>query len=170
MVQESVRCSRTCWRSGVGGWPGSHGQGHMIMGVLSDVRPPRAKLASLFGLDQDGGQGNQSFQYTAPKQPRKSSTPGEGGSSGGALRGGASGGGLQGGSLRVGPQCPPLTPLTVPVLPSTSGPKADPAFWSSSCAVGHSCPDVQIVSPSSLGGGLGGGGSRCADPPVSLQH
>ncbi|XP_049434719.1 FK506-binding protein 15 isoform X1 [Epinephelus fuscoguttatus] len=32
-----------------------------------------AKLASLFGLDQEGSQGNESFQYTAPKQPRKSS-------------------------------------------------------------------------------------------------
>ncbi|KAM9810825.1 LOW QUALITY PROTEIN: FK506-binding protein 15-like [Neosynchiropus ocellatus] len=36
-----------------------------------------AKLASLFGLDQQSSQGNESFQYTAPKQPRKSSTPGE---------------------------------------------------------------------------------------------
>uniref|UniRef100_A0A8D3CIP8 peptidylprolyl isomerase n=1 Tax=Scophthalmus maximus TaxID=52904 RepID=A0A8D3CIP8_SCOMX len=34
-----------------------------------------AKLASLFGLDQAVGQGNESFQYTAPKQPRKSSNP-----------------------------------------------------------------------------------------------
>uniref|UniRef100_A0A8C5HIC3 peptidylprolyl isomerase n=1 Tax=Gouania willdenowi TaxID=441366 RepID=A0A8C5HIC3_GOUWI len=34
-----------------------------------------AKLASLFGLDQDTSQGNQSFQYTAPKQPRRSSNP-----------------------------------------------------------------------------------------------
>ncbi|XP_062240869.1 FK506-binding protein 15 isoform X2 [Platichthys flesus] len=34
-----------------------------------------AKLASLFGLDQETSQGNESFQYTAPKQPRKSSTP-----------------------------------------------------------------------------------------------
>nr|XP_046241602.1 FK506-binding protein 15 isoform X3 [Scatophagus argus] len=33
-----------------------------------------AKLASLFGLDQQASQGNESFQYTAPKQPRKSST------------------------------------------------------------------------------------------------
>ncbi|XP_036954294.1 FK506-binding protein 15 isoform X1 [Acanthopagrus latus] len=33
-----------------------------------------AKLASLFGLDQEASsQGNESFQYTAPKQPRKSS-------------------------------------------------------------------------------------------------
>uniref|UniRef100_A0A8C3A6V8 peptidylprolyl isomerase n=1 Tax=Cyclopterus lumpus TaxID=8103 RepID=A0A8C3A6V8_CYCLU len=32
-----------------------------------------AKLASLFGLHQEGSQGNESFQYTAPKQPRKSS-------------------------------------------------------------------------------------------------
>uniref|UniRef100_A0A672REN3 peptidylprolyl isomerase n=1 Tax=Sinocyclocheilus grahami TaxID=75366 RepID=A0A672REN3_SINGR len=31
-----------------------------------------AKLASLFGLDQAASQGNESFQYTAPKQPRKS--------------------------------------------------------------------------------------------------
>ncbi|XP_053727152.1 FK506-binding protein 15 isoform X2 [Synchiropus splendidus] len=36
-----------------------------------------AKLASLFGLDQQSSQGNDSFQYTAPKQPRKSVTPGE---------------------------------------------------------------------------------------------
>ncbi|XP_072244718.1 FK506-binding protein 15 isoform X2 [Leuresthes tenuis] len=34
-----------------------------------------AKLASLFGLDQEASQGNESFQYTAPKQPRKSSNP-----------------------------------------------------------------------------------------------
>ncbi|XP_071337925.1 FK506-binding protein 15 isoform X2 [Trachinotus anak] len=34
-----------------------------------------AKLASLFGLDQQASQGNESFQYTAPKQPRKSSNP-----------------------------------------------------------------------------------------------
>ncbi|KAI4820403.1 hypothetical protein KUCAC02_028383 [Chaenocephalus aceratus] len=33
-----------------------------------------AKLASLFGLDQEGSRGNESFQYTAPKQPRKSFT------------------------------------------------------------------------------------------------
>lgn len=32
-----------------------------------------AKLASLFGLNQEGTQGNESFQYTAPKQPRKNS-------------------------------------------------------------------------------------------------
>ncbi|XP_036434192.1 LOW QUALITY PROTEIN: FK506-binding protein 15 [Colossoma macropomum] len=32
-----------------------------------------AKLASLFGLDQATSQGNESFQYTAPKQPRKTS-------------------------------------------------------------------------------------------------
>ncbi|XP_062399167.1 FK506-binding protein 15 isoform X2 [Sardina pilchardus] len=32
-----------------------------------------AKLASLFGLDQATSQGNETFQYTAPKQPRKSS-------------------------------------------------------------------------------------------------
>uniref|UniRef100_A0A3Q4B3S1 peptidylprolyl isomerase n=1 Tax=Mola mola TaxID=94237 RepID=A0A3Q4B3S1_MOLML len=32
-----------------------------------------AKLASLFELDQESTQGNESFQYTAPKQPRKSS-------------------------------------------------------------------------------------------------
>ncbi|XP_041718560.1 FK506-binding protein 15 isoform X2 [Coregonus clupeaformis] len=36
----------------------------------------RAKLASLFGLDQAASQGNESFQYTAPKQPRKTSNPG----------------------------------------------------------------------------------------------
>ncbi|XP_026125499.1 FK506-binding protein 15 isoform X2 [Carassius auratus] len=33
-----------------------------------------AKLASLFGLDQAASQGNESFQYTAPKQPRKNPT------------------------------------------------------------------------------------------------
>ncbi|XP_057212684.1 FK506-binding protein 15 isoform X2 [Triplophysa rosa] len=33
----------------------------------------RAKLASLFGLDQAASKGNESFQYTAPKQPRKRS-------------------------------------------------------------------------------------------------
>ncbi|XP_056628735.1 FK506-binding protein 15 isoform X2 [Triplophysa dalaica] len=32
-----------------------------------------AKLASLFGMDQAASKGNESFQYTAPKQPRKSS-------------------------------------------------------------------------------------------------
>lgn len=32
-----------------------------------------AKLASLFGLDQETSQGNESFQYTAPKQPKKNS-------------------------------------------------------------------------------------------------
>ncbi|XP_072288915.1 FK506-binding protein 15 isoform X2 [Eucyclogobius newberryi] len=34
-----------------------------------------AKLASLFGLDQETSRGNESFQYTAPKQPRKNSNP-----------------------------------------------------------------------------------------------
>ncbi|CAN9512734.1 unnamed protein product [Ophioblennius macclurei] len=34
-----------------------------------------AKLASLFGLDQEASGGNESFQYTAPKQPRKTSNP-----------------------------------------------------------------------------------------------
>ncbi|XP_058861417.1 FK506-binding protein 15-like isoform X2 [Acipenser ruthenus] len=32
-----------------------------------------AKLASLFGLDKATAQGNESFQYTAPKQPKKGS-------------------------------------------------------------------------------------------------
>ncbi|KAJ8379614.1 hypothetical protein SKAU_G00003920 [Synaphobranchus kaupii] len=32
-----------------------------------------AKLASLFGMDKATTQGNESFQYTAPKQPKKSS-------------------------------------------------------------------------------------------------
>uniref|UniRef100_A0A7N6BP70 peptidylprolyl isomerase n=1 Tax=Anabas testudineus TaxID=64144 RepID=A0A7N6BP70_ANATE len=35
----------------------------------------QAKLACLFGLDQEASQGNESFQYTAPKQPRKISNP-----------------------------------------------------------------------------------------------
>ncbi|CAL8250254.1 unnamed protein product [Boreogadus saida] len=35
-----------------------------------------AKLASLFGLDQASSQGNESFQYTAPKQPKKNSGAG----------------------------------------------------------------------------------------------
>ena len=43
---------------------------------LYSSSPCRAKLASLFGLDQEANQGNESFQYTAPKQPRKSSNPG----------------------------------------------------------------------------------------------
>ncbi|XP_061621093.1 FK506-binding protein 15-like [Phyllopteryx taeniolatus] len=34
-----------------------------------------AKLASLFGLDDETSQGNESFHYTAPKQPRRSSNP-----------------------------------------------------------------------------------------------
>lgn len=37
----------------------------------------RAKLACLFGLDQESSQGNESFQYTAPKQPRKTTTQGK---------------------------------------------------------------------------------------------
>ncbi|TTM20194.1 FK506-binding protein 15 [Bagarius yarrelli] len=37
--------------------------------------PSSAKLASLFSLDQTSSQANESFQYTAPKQPRKSSGP-----------------------------------------------------------------------------------------------
>uniref|UniRef100_A0AAQ4P4D7 peptidylprolyl isomerase n=1 Tax=Gasterosteus aculeatus aculeatus TaxID=481459 RepID=A0AAQ4P4D7_GASAC len=44
-------------------------------GDLHTCSPCRAKLASLFGLDQEGSQGNESFQYTAPKQPRKTSSP-----------------------------------------------------------------------------------------------
>ncbi|XP_041049058.1 FK506-binding protein 15-like isoform X2 [Carcharodon carcharias] len=36
----------------------------------------RSKLASLFGMDQAStGQGNESFQYTAPKQPKKGTPP-----------------------------------------------------------------------------------------------
>lgn len=45
----------------------------------SRLSPPpscRTKLASLFGLDQESSQGNESFQYTAPKQPRKSNSTG----------------------------------------------------------------------------------------------
>ncbi|XP_061585685.1 FK506-binding protein 15 isoform X1 [Cololabis saira] len=38
-----------------------------------------AKLASLFGLDHAASQGNESFQYTAPKQPKKGSGPGPAG-------------------------------------------------------------------------------------------
>uniref|UniRef100_A0A3P8QHD5 peptidylprolyl isomerase n=1 Tax=Astatotilapia calliptera TaxID=8154 RepID=A0A3P8QHD5_ASTCA len=37
------------------------------------LSPCGTELASLFGLDQETSQGNESFQYTAPKQPRKSS-------------------------------------------------------------------------------------------------
>ncbi|KAM6930962.1 FK506-binding protein 15 [Xenentodon cancila] len=33
-----------------------------------------AKLASLFGLDHETSHGNESFQYTAPKQPKKGSS------------------------------------------------------------------------------------------------
>ncbi|XP_067294787.1 FK506-binding protein 15 [Pseudorasbora parva] len=33
-----------------------------------------AKLASLFGLDRAASQGNESFQFTAPKQPKKTGT------------------------------------------------------------------------------------------------
>ena len=39
----------------------------------------RAKLASLFSLDQAESQGDESFKYTAPKQPKKNTstaTPG----------------------------------------------------------------------------------------------
>ncbi|KAG7240055.1 hypothetical protein INR49_028058 [Caranx melampygus] len=49
-----------------------------ILGDSSDYQWKEfqgAKLASLFGLDQDASQGNESFQYTAPKQPSKSSNP-----------------------------------------------------------------------------------------------
>ncbi|KAI4875720.1 hypothetical protein NFI96_005573 [Prochilodus magdalenae] len=38
-----------------------------------------AKLASLFDLDQAESQGNESFQFTAPKQPKKNSTATVGG-------------------------------------------------------------------------------------------
>uniref|UniRef100_A0A6Q2ZLM8 peptidylprolyl isomerase n=1 Tax=Esox lucius TaxID=8010 RepID=A0A6Q2ZLM8_ESOLU len=41
--------------------------------ALGFIKP---SLASLFGLDQAASQGNESFQYTAPKQPRKTSNPG----------------------------------------------------------------------------------------------
>ncbi|XP_057688474.1 FK506-binding protein 15 isoform X2 [Corythoichthys intestinalis] len=34
-----------------------------------------AKLASLFGIDEKNSQGNESFHYIAPKQPRKNSNP-----------------------------------------------------------------------------------------------
>lgn len=34
----------------------------------------REKLASLFGLDQAASQGNESFQFTAPRQPKRSSS------------------------------------------------------------------------------------------------
>ncbi|XP_054867665.1 FK506-binding protein 15 isoform X4 [Amphiprion ocellaris] len=49
-----------------------------ILGDISDYQWKEfqgAKLASLFGLDRESSQGNESFQYTAPKQPRKSSNP-----------------------------------------------------------------------------------------------
>ncbi|XP_013870155.1 FK506-binding protein 15 [Austrofundulus limnaeus] len=50
-----------------------------ILGDCSDYQWKEfqgAKLASLFGLDQEASQGNESFQYTAPKQPKKSSSLG----------------------------------------------------------------------------------------------
>ncbi|XP_077457487.1 FK506-binding protein 15 isoform X2 [Stigmatopora argus] len=34
-----------------------------------------AKLASLFGIDENNSQGNESFHYIAPKQPRKNANP-----------------------------------------------------------------------------------------------
>ncbi|XP_039658741.1 FK506-binding protein 15 isoform X2 [Perca fluviatilis] len=57
---------------------GDEGLKAFNMSVLGDTNEYQwkefqgAKLASLFGLDQEGSQGNESFQYTAPKQPRKS--------------------------------------------------------------------------------------------------
>uniref|UniRef100_A0A8C8JJB1 peptidylprolyl isomerase n=1 Tax=Oncorhynchus tshawytscha TaxID=74940 RepID=A0A8C8JJB1_ONCTS len=49
----------------------------LIFFVFGEIRNSDAKLASLFGLDQAASQGNESFQYTAPKQPRKTSNPGK---------------------------------------------------------------------------------------------
>jgi hypothetical protein len=55
----------------------------MSNGILFSFSFNRAKLASLFGLDQATmGHGNEFFQYTAPKQPKKGQ-----GTAAGKLRG-----------------------------------------------------------------------------------
>lgn len=44
----------------------------MSYGILFSFSINSARLASLFGLDQaTTGHGNEFFQYTAPKQPKK---------------------------------------------------------------------------------------------------
>jgi hypothetical protein len=58
--------------------------GFGISQILFLFYPNSARLASLFGLDQaTAGHGNEFFQYTAPKQPKK----GHGTASTGKLRG-----------------------------------------------------------------------------------
>lgn len=45
----------------------------MLDEILFSLSTNSARLASLFGLDQAAaGHGNEFFQYTAPKQPKKS--------------------------------------------------------------------------------------------------
>lgn len=93
------------------------------------LRRCRAKLASLFGLDHETSQGNESFQYTAPKQPRKSSTSGE--------------------TLRTEPPQPPWEPHInmsewVFCLFS-SWAETSSTSWSSCSVICHSSPDLQIV-------------------------
>uniref|UniRef100_A0A4W4FP47 peptidylprolyl isomerase n=1 Tax=Electrophorus electricus TaxID=8005 RepID=A0A4W4FP47_ELEEL len=58
-----------CWQGAVGS--NSAGTMMFVFSLSLSVLDFRAKLASLFGLDQATSQGNESFQYTAPKQPRK---------------------------------------------------------------------------------------------------
>lgn len=93
------------------------------------LRRCRAKLASLFGLDHETSQGNESFQYTAPKQPRKSSTSGE--------------------ALRTETPQPPWEPHantseSVFCL-FYSRAETSSTSWSSCSVVCHSSPDLQIV-------------------------
>jgi len=89
--------------------------------------PCRAKLASLFGLDQAGSQGNESFQYTAPKQPRKSSNPGE--------------------TVRTEtPVAPRSGARTETCLSVCSSSQSEAGACSSRGVAGHSGPDLQIVS------------------------
>lgn len=94
--------------------------------------PCRAKLASLFGLDQEASQGNESFQYTAPKQPRKSSNSGE------TIRTETS----------VTSDSAMMWRLTCTCLLSvysTGYPETSLSTWSSCSVICHSSPNLQIV-------------------------
>lgn len=89
-------------------------------------------MASLFGLDQEASQGNESFQYTAPKQPRKISNSGRTTTA-------------EKSTLRFCYDVEAELNMSFCLFPSTSYPETSSTTWSPSCVIRHSSPSLQIV-------------------------
>lgn len=119
----------------VGVYHTSHGIQIFIFMIFPLFNRCRAMLASLFGLDQEASQGNESFQYTAPKQPRKNSMSGDNPKTETSLTWD---------SATMGVEFLCLNTLSVF---STNSPETSSNTRNSCSVICHSSTDLQIVRP-----------------------